>query len=140
MISDEMHNALVNHYEHIPSYKRADWYSFLPELMAFQKQSFDEIKKKIEIWTKYYDVVRKDSPAAHLFMEWKEFAKGRGSLNAAQLLAASEELKEKGLPEIQGRPRFRDPVEMRALMSQAETSAKALLKKEEKKPKRQWED
>lgn len=134
-----MRSALINYYEFQPREKQADWYRDLPEIMAFQQLSREEIDRRTEIWTKYYESVRQTSPAAQLFREWKAYMRGTSSMTLQQLKNATEDMKLKGVPAVPNRPKFRDPIELMSLMTQAEINGRGLLKRESSKP-RKWED
>lgn len=138
MITDQMKNALINHYEFVRPELRPDWYSQINEIMEFQKLSFVEVNKRRETWTKYYTKVREESPASDLFNEWKLWTQRKSELNKEQLQEATKDMITKGLPEIPGKPLYKDPVGLEHIARQIESTGQALLKRQDKKKK--WED
>lgn len=139
MITDQMKNAITNHYEFIRPEMRPDWYEQMNEIMDYQKLSFKEVNRRRETWTAYYTKVREESPASHLFEEWKLWTRNKSAMSKEQLQDATKDMITKGLPEIQGRPLFKDPVGLEQIARQIETAGQGLLKRQDKKSKK-WEE
>lgn len=141
MTYPDLENFLKLHYEFVKPKQRPEYYSRLHELKDFARLSRTEIAYRAQVWREYYDKVQIESPASQLFTEWKLWTQGKSMYTKEDLKEMTEDMKKRGLSEIEGRPKFSDPIITGHEYMQAEQTAQWIAKKEEKASKKNvWKE